>query len=131
MNLMVIRSTIRFALARGSTAASISIARRLRNTHLTCQPAARQQQQLQFCAAAGQNMQAPQDKKMVLVVAVALIDQQQRVLLAQRPEGKAMAGLWEFPGGKVCKHTATPSSEHTTNHPSRKADTGPLRRRAG
>jgi len=38
---------------------------------------------------------------MVLVVAVALIDQQQRVLLAQRPEGKAMAGLWEFPGGKV------------------------------
>lgn len=38
-------------------------------------------------------------KKMVLVVAVALIDQQQRVLLAQRPEGKAMAGLWEFPGG--------------------------------
>lgn len=45
----------------------------------------------------------PASKKMVLVVAVALIDQQQRVLLAQRPEGKAMAGLWEFPGGKV-KH---------------------------
>lgn len=39
--------------------------------------------------------------KVVLVVAVALIDQCQRVLLAQRPEGKAMAGLWEFPGGKV------------------------------
>jgi ADP-ribose pyrophosphatase YjhB (NUDIX family) len=39
--------------------------------------------------------------KMVLVVAAALIDQQGRVLLAQRPEGKAMAGLWEFPGGKV------------------------------
>jgi adenine-specific DNA glycosylase len=49
-------------------------------------------------------MQAQQDtKKMVLVVAVALIDQQQRVLLAQRPEGKTMAGLWEFPGGKVCE----------------------------
>jgi ADP-ribose pyrophosphatase YjhB (NUDIX family) len=42
-----------------------------------------------------------QQTKMVLVVAVALIDNQQRVLLAQRPEGKAMAGLWEFPGGKV------------------------------
>jgi 8-oxo-dGTP diphosphatase len=37
----------------------------------------------------------------VLVVAVALIDSDGRVLLAQRPEGKAMAGLWEFPGGKV------------------------------
>jgi 8-oxo-dGTP diphosphatase len=37
----------------------------------------------------------------VLVVAVALIDPDGRVLLAQRPEGKAMAGLWEFPGGKV------------------------------
>ncbi len=37
----------------------------------------------------------------VLVSAVALIDIDGRVLLAQRPEGKAMAGLWEFPGGKV------------------------------
>ena len=37
----------------------------------------------------------------VLVVAVALIDVDGRVLIAQRPEGKAMAGLWEFPGGKV------------------------------
>ena len=37
----------------------------------------------------------------VLVVAVALVDIDGRVLLAQRPEGKAMAGLWEFPGGKV------------------------------
>jgi 8-oxo-dGTP diphosphatase len=36
-----------------------------------------------------------------LVVAVALIDADGRVLLAQRPEGKPMAGLWEFPGGKV------------------------------
>jgi 8-oxo-dGTP diphosphatase len=40
-------------------------------------------------------------KKLVLVSAVALIDIDGRVLLAQRPEGKAMAGLWEFPGGKV------------------------------
>jgi 8-oxo-dGTP diphosphatase len=37
----------------------------------------------------------------VLVVAVALVDVDGRVLLAQRPPGKAMAGLWEFPGGKV------------------------------
>ncbi|HEX7967023.1 MAG TPA: (deoxy)nucleoside triphosphate pyrophosphohydrolase [Stellaceae bacterium] len=37
----------------------------------------------------------------VLVVAVALVDADGRVLLAQRPEGKMMAGLWEFPGGKV------------------------------
>ena len=39
--------------------------------------------------------------KTVLVSAVALIDTDGRVLLAQRPEGKSMAGLWEFPGGKV------------------------------
>src|SRR5436190_4993267 len=37
----------------------------------------------------------------VLVAAVALIDPDGRVLLAQRPEGKHLAGLWEFPGGKV------------------------------
>ena len=37
----------------------------------------------------------------VLVSAVALIDIEGRVLLSQRPEGKSMAGLWEFPGGKV------------------------------
>ncbi len=39
--------------------------------------------------------------KILLVSAVALIDIDGRVLLAQRPEGKSMAGLWEFPGGKV------------------------------
>jgi 8-oxo-dGTP diphosphatase len=39
--------------------------------------------------------------KVVLVAACALIDADHRVLLAQRPEGKPMAGLWEFPGGKV------------------------------
>ena len=39
--------------------------------------------------------------KIILVSAVALIDPDGRVLLAQRPDGKSMAGLWEFPGGKV------------------------------
>lgn len=39
--------------------------------------------------------------KLLLVVALALVDEEGRVLLAQRPEGKAMAGLWEFPGGKL------------------------------
>lgn len=39
--------------------------------------------------------------KLVLVVACALIDADGRILLAQRPEGKSMAGLWEFPGGKI------------------------------
>ena len=38
---------------------------------------------------------------LVLVAAVVLVDADGRVLLARRPEGKAMAGLWEFPGGKV------------------------------
>lgn len=39
--------------------------------------------------------------KTILVSAIAMIDADKRVLLAQRPEGKSMAGLWEFPGGKV------------------------------
>ena len=39
--------------------------------------------------------------RLLLVVAVALIDADGRVLLAKRPEGKSLAGLWEFPGGKV------------------------------
>jgi 8-oxo-dGTP diphosphatase len=41
------------------------------------------------------------DSPIVLVSAVALVDADGRVLLAQRPAGKSMAGLWEFPGGKV------------------------------
>lgn len=40
-------------------------------------------------------------RRTVLVVAAALVDAQQRILLARRPEGKPLAGLWEFPGGKV------------------------------
>lgn len=39
--------------------------------------------------------------RLVLVAAVALVDGEGRVLLAQRPEGKSLAGLWEFPGGKI------------------------------
>jgi 8-oxo-dGTP diphosphatase len=39
--------------------------------------------------------------RLVLVAACALIDPDGRVLIAQRPQGKSMAGLWEFPGGKV------------------------------
>ncbi len=40
-------------------------------------------------------------KPIVVVAAVALIDADNRVLIAERPAGKSMAGLWEFPGGKV------------------------------
>lgn len=39
--------------------------------------------------------------KIVLVVAAALVDSDGRVLIAQRPDGKQLAGQWEFPGGKV------------------------------
>jgi 8-oxo-dGTP diphosphatase len=43
----------------------------------------------------------PVSLKVILVAACALIDADGRVLLAERPAGKSMAGLWEFPGGKV------------------------------
>lgn len=45
--------------------------------------------------------QKSKDAPTLLVVAVALVDVDNRVLIAKRPEGKSMAGLWEFPGGKV------------------------------
>lgn len=41
------------------------------------------------------------NKHILLVAACALVDIDNRILLAQRPEGKSLAGLWEFPGGKV------------------------------
>ena len=44
-------------------------------------------------------MNTPQP--LMLVVAVALVDADGRVLIAQRPESRSMAGLWEFPGGKI------------------------------
>ncbi|WEZ82078.1 8-oxo-dGTP diphosphatase MutT [Rhizobium sp. 32-5/1] len=46
-------------------------------------------------------MTEPAGKRILLVAACALVDSDGRVLLAQRPEGKSLAGLWEFPGGKV------------------------------
>ena len=50
----------------------------------------------------GAECRCPDDAvEAVLVVAVALVDAGDRVLIAKRPEGKTMAGLWEFPGGKV------------------------------
>jgi 8-oxo-dGTP diphosphatase len=52
-------------------------------------------------AAAPARDPAPGGKPILLVAAVGLIDPDNRVLLARRPEGKPMAGLWEFPGGKV------------------------------
>lgn len=42
-----------------------------------------------------------QPKKLLLVVACALVDADGRVLISERPQGKQLAGLWEFPGGKV------------------------------
>jgi 8-oxo-dGTP diphosphatase len=45
----------------------------------------------------------PPPKPLLLVVACALLDADGRILLAQRPEGKSMAGLWEFPGGKLAE----------------------------
>jgi 8-oxo-dGTP diphosphatase len=46
-------------------------------------------------------MLATSPVRLVLVAAAVLIDGSGRVLLAQRPEGKSLAGLWEFPGGKI------------------------------
>jgi len=43
----------------------------------------------------------PHSSKILFVVAAALVDTDGRVLIAQRPPGKALAGLWEFPGGKL------------------------------
>ncbi len=51
----------------------------------------------------------PEDVPIILVAAIALIDRDGRVLLARRPKGKPMSGLWEFPGGKVA---AGESPEH-------------------
>ncbi len=48
-------------------------------------------------------------RPLILVAAVVLVDADGRVLLARRPEGKSMAGLWEFPGGKI-DHGETPEA---------------------
>lgn len=52
-------------------------------------------------AGPGSQPDAPTGKPLLLVVACALVDLEGRILLARRPEGKKMAGLWEFPGGKL------------------------------
>ena len=44
---------------------------------------------------------APEQKPILLVAAIALVDPDGRVLIAQRPAGKHLEGLWEFPGGKL------------------------------
>ncbi|MCU0953026.1 MAG: 8-oxo-dGTP diphosphatase MutT [Hyphomicrobium sp.] len=44
---------------------------------------------------------APPDRPVLIVVAAALIDVDNRVLISERPQGKSLAGLWEFPGGKL------------------------------
>src|SRR4029077_10516418 len=54
-----------------------------------------------MAATAADAVEPKAARPIVLVAAVALIDPDGRVLLAQRPEGKHLAGLWEFPGGKV------------------------------
>lgn len=54
---------------------------------------------MSICAEAAVSPQAP--AKVVWVSAVALVDRDGRVLLAKRPPGKKLAGLWEFPGGKI------------------------------
>lgn len=46
-------------------------------------------------------LEEQRDVPIVLVAAVALMDSDGRILIAKRPEGKKMAGLWEFPGGKI------------------------------
>ena len=53
------------------------------------------------CHEALKNDTTPTNLKTVLVAAVILVDHDGRILLAQRPEGKVMAGLWELPGGKL------------------------------
>ncbi|RVU36882.1 8-oxo-dGTP diphosphatase MutT [Hwanghaeella grinnelliae] len=53
------------------------------------------------CWQAGERAETAGERPVVLVVAVALVDVDGRVLIAKRPPGKKMAGLWEFPGGKV------------------------------
>jgi 8-oxo-dGTP diphosphatase len=46
-------------------------------------------------------MTTARDRRVTLVIACVLIDGDGRILLARRPQGRAMAGLWEFPGGKM------------------------------
>jgi 8-oxo-dGTP diphosphatase len=83
-------------------AASLSVQRKL--GFVEVEPAAGEERQgtVRLARATrSQHLKPRAVEKMVLVAAAALVDADGRVLLAQRPEGKRLAGLWEFPGGKV------------------------------
>jgi 8-oxo-dGTP diphosphatase len=54
-----------------------------------------------MAATEAETARPPDGLKLVLVAACALLDREGRVLIAQRPMGKSLAGLWEFPGGKM------------------------------
>src|SRR5690242_10219799 len=56
---------------------------------------------LERVAAPGANMNEARTRSIVLVAAVALLNRDGKVLIARRPPGRPLAGLWEFPGGKV------------------------------
>lgn len=67
----------------------------------------------------------PGPVKLVLVVAAAMLDPDHRVLIARRPAGKAMAGLWEFPGGKVMPDEAPEAALARELHEELGIDIGP------
>ncbi len=74
-------------------------------------------------------------KPILLVAAAALIDRDNRVLISKRPEGKSLAGLWEFPGGKVDpgetpEECAAPRAQGGAGHRGRETCLPPSRLRA-
>ena len=81
----------------------LQASQRLKRPSATRGLAASQHRHMQATTACTSTQVASQaaNTKVVLVVAVALIDSDHKVLLAQRPEGKPLQGLWEFPGGKI------------------------------
>ena len=97
----VVLSALKWARLRGATRAWLQVeadnlvARRLYQSH-------RLHRDLPLSLPPpGRNVTLTAIKPLMLVAAVALVDADGRVLLAQRPPGKTLAGLWEFPGGKI------------------------------
>jgi 8-oxo-dGTP diphosphatase len=83
-------------------AASLSVQRKLGLVDVEPGPGEESQATVRLARVTRAQHLAPRTvDQLVLVVAVALVDVDGRVLLAQRPEGKKLAGLWEFPGGKI------------------------------